>query len=86
MEKIRDYLEAFGFGMLVLLAIVIASVVLIAPFWAFDMYSHSQKCDRLANLNEQLEFDFSIWTGCIVETPNGNWIHVSDMHLIETWE
>jgi len=75
----REILEFVGIvivAMLVVITIVALFMVMVWPIMAYT-------CDRLATLNQGIEFNYSFWTGCRANI-DGVWVDSENLHYILT--
>lgn len=70
-------LTAFG-G---LIATLLVLFLLTTPFIAWSVAGEIYKCRQMDSTN--ISHEWSIWTGCRVQRPNGMWTHIDDYYTLE---
>jgi hypothetical protein len=76
MDDVLDFLK-FLFPVFILLAIIVVAVVGLATI------SEKKYCDTMESINDNFEFRWGFWTGCLVQTPSGYWINAHEYNYLE---
>ena len=85
MENLIDEMKETATIILGSVAIVVLLVVMIfAPIMGFSMAWERQYCETQKKLSTGYEFQWETFGGCMVETPNGFWVHAPDYLVVET--
>jgi len=65
-------------------AVVVLVILLVVGFLVVALLVSLTpwQCDRIAAVNVDLEFTWSLATGCMVRMPDGIWYHVSRVEYV----
>jgi hypothetical protein len=70
-----DTFDKFVIGVFVTLLILLSLVVFGLPIGT--VVSEYKYCQTQERLSENFDFEWTLWTGCLIQLPDGSW---SDAH------
>lgn len=74
--------EIVGNVALLGLAIFVFIMIIFAPILGLYAYQNYQICQILTDSDETHRYQWTLWTGCLVRTSEGYWVHYSDAGII----
>lgn len=78
----RDIAEDIGTVLLVVLVTMLVIGLVAATMGGVGAAIEARRCSSLSALATDYEFQWGLWTGCLVKMSNGFWVNVNEAGYI----